>query len=263
MARDEGAAALKEEAAKRALRFVQPGMVLGLGTGTTVEPFIRELAARVADGGLPETVGVATSVRTARLADSLGIRISDLAQVGRIDLAVDGADEVSPSLDLVKGLGGALLREKMVAQASDRLVIVADGSKVVRRLGERVSIPVEVIEWGADSHVPFLEGLGATVALRTHADGSRYVTDNGNVIWDCRFNGCVPDPQGLERELEARSGVVEHGLFLGMAECAVIARPRGVEVMRRARSGGETEPHLRRRSAPGEREVCARTELGL
>ena len=176
--------ALKRAAAEAALERVRSGMRLGLGTGTTVRHLIDLLAERIASGALSDIVGVPTSLRTERQARELGIPLAELVEHPRLDLTIDGADEVTPALDLIKGLGGALLREKMVAQASDRLLVISDDRKLVTRLGERVPLPVEVVEWTRDAHVPFLEGLGARVTLRTGPDDEPLWSDNGTLFID-------------------------------------------------------------------------------
>jgi ribose 5-phosphate isomerase A len=208
-------------------------MTLGLGTGTTVRHLVDLLAERVKSGVLSGIVGVPTSLRTERQARELGVPLGELAEHPRIDLTIDGADEISPSLDLIKGLGGALLREKMVAQASERLLVISDDRKLVDRLGERVPLPVEVIEWAWDAHVPFLEGLGATVALRTGRDDEPIWSDNGTLFLDCTFSGGMDDPAELQRALLYRAGIVDTGLFLGMASEAVIASDSGIRTMTR------------------------------
>ena len=212
----------KAIAGTKAAEGVAPGMVLGLGTGSTVAFFLRALALRFQAGELPDIVGVPTSLQTEQEAGVLGIPLTTLEEAGTLDLTVDGADEVDPQLDLIKGLGGALLREKMVAQATRRLVIIADERKVVDRLGSRSPLPVEVVpfEWG--SHLSFFGSLGAEPVLRTKAGGDPFVTDNGNFILDCRFPEGMGDPQGLDRALMARAGIVESGLFLGMAQEVLI-----------------------------------------
>ena len=219
---------LKKLAGRKAAEMVRDGMRLGLGTGSTVAPFLDALGRRLAGGELRDVVGVATSVRTERAAAALGIPLAGLEDVGALDLAVDGADEVDPRLDLVKGLGGALLREKMVAQASRRFVVVADESKCVKRLGERAPVPVEVVPFGFRSHLDWLRDLGAEPVVRVGADGARYRTDNGNVIVDCRFHGGIENAERLEERLARRAGVVDSGLFLGLATEAVVAGRNGV-----------------------------------
>lgn len=222
---------LKRAAAERALEFVVSGMVLGLGTGSTVAHFLELLGAKITSGGLSDIVGVPTSVRTGREARQAGIELIGLADRDRIDLTVDGADEVATNLDLVKGMGGALLREKMVAQASDRFVIIADEGKAVERLGTKSPVPVEVVDWGQAVHKRFLEAKGATVTMRMMEDGPPQKSDNGNLILDCVFPDGVTDPAGLDAELQARAGVVDTGFFLGLADTAVLAGESGIRVL--------------------------------
>ncbi|MGD8322332.1 MAG: ribose 5-phosphate isomerase A [Gemmatimonadota bacterium] len=229
----DNAEALKRAAAARALDLVESGMVLGLGTGSTMAHFLDLLGERIGSGALTGIRGVPSSVRTRKRARELDIPLTNLADQPRLDLAVDGADEVSPEVDLIKGMGGALLREKMVAQASERFVIIADDSKAVERLGTRSPLPVEVATWEWASHVPFLEGLGARATLRRGEDGEPYRTDNGNVILDCIFARGIADPHALNAVLEARAGVVETGLFLAMAAQAFLAGPEGIREVRR------------------------------
>lgn len=226
--------ALKRAAAEAALAHVRSGMVLGLGTGTTVRHLVELLGEALRTGKLQDLVAVPTSVRTETQARTAGIELVGLADRPRIDLTIDGADEVAPGLDLIKGMGGALLREKMVAQASDRFLIIADGGKLVERLGTLSPLPVEVVEWAWAAHVPFLESKGAVVTLRTEADGRPVRSDNGNLFLDCRFADGIADPIGLERALADRAGVVDSGLFLGLADTALIASDDGVKTLERA-----------------------------
>jgi ribose 5-phosphate isomerase A len=209
-------------------------MVLGLGTGSTVRHLVDLLGERLRSGELRDIVGVPTSVRTELQARELGIPLAELSAHPRLDLTIDGADEISPELDLIKGLGGALLREKMVAQASDALLIISDDSKLVDWLGQKAPLPVEVIEWGWDAHPRFLEGLGATVSLRTGADGEPVWSDNGTLFLDCTFPNGIDDARGLQTELLGRAGVVDTGLFLGMASAAVIGSDDGIHMMERS-----------------------------
>ena len=213
----------KQRAAEAALKYVESGMVVGLGTGSTADQFLQALARALAAGRVKNIRGVPTSVQSERRAGELGIPLSTLAQTPRCDVTIDGADEVDPNLDLIKGLGGALLREKVVAQNSAKLVIIADAGKVVERLGLRAMLPVEVVRFAHEAHVPYLRALGADPALRRAADGSPFVTDNGNHIYDCRFAGGIADPVKLEQALKRRAGVVETGLFLKMADVAFVA----------------------------------------
>ena len=223
-----GTDTLKRAAAARALESVRDGMVLGLGTGSTIRFFLDLLAERVRAGDLSAVVGVPTSRRTAEIARGQGIRVSRLRAQPRLDLTVDGADEVDPRGNLIKGLGGALLREKIVAQASDRFIVIVDESKVVERLGTRSPLPVEVTRFGSSRHQSFVTEFGAEVALRRASDGSRFVTSNGNYILDARFPEGIDDPVALDEALRARAGIVENGLFLGMTTRALVAAPGGV-----------------------------------
>ena len=207
-------------------------MRLGLGTGSTVAHFLSHLGGRIARGELSDVVGVPTSVRTERRSLELGIPLGALGELGVLDLTVDGADEVDPGLNLIKGLGGALLREKMVAQASRRMLAIVDDTKLVDRLGERAPVPVEVIPFEFASHQRWLAELGAEPVIRRTEDGRRYVTDNGNLVIDCRFACGIPDPRGLDECLARRAGVVDSGLFLGMTDEVVVAGKTGVYRMR-------------------------------
>ncbi|MFC1575217.1 ribose-5-phosphate isomerase RpiA [Gemmatimonadota bacterium] len=221
----------KEAAGVQAAQGVSPGMVLGLGTGSTVAFFLEALGGRYRAGEIPGIVGVPTSVRTAESAQALGIPLTTLEEAGSLDLMVDGADEVDPRLNLIKGLGGALLREKMVAQATRRMVVIVDGGKVVDRLGTQSPVPIEVVPFGWASHVPFLEGLGGHAVLRKEPDGEPFVTDNGNLILHCRFDGGISNAPALEMALAARAGIVETGLFLGMAKEVLVGTREGVSRM--------------------------------
>ena len=219
---------LKGVAGREAAGRVESGMRLGLGTGSTAAHFLVHVADRIRRGDVTDVVGVATSVRTEKTARALGIPLGTLSGLDRLDLAVDGADEVDPELNLIKGLGGALLREKMVVQAADRFLVIVDDSKLVNRLGERAPLPVEVVPFEFESQVAWLRGLGAVPELRTDADGEPCLTDNGNVLLDCGFAGGIEDPAALEASLARRAGVVESGLFLGVAGEAVVAGADGV-----------------------------------
>lgn len=218
----------KEAAGEHAAGRVRSGMVLGLGTGSTVAFFLEALGRRLREGDLSEVVGVPTSERTETHARELEIPLTSLASAGQLDLTVDGADEVDPDLNLIKGMGGALIREKMVAQATRHLLIIVDEGKLVEKLGTRSPLPVEVLAFGWESHRPFLEAMGAHPELRRGEDGKPLRTDNGNLILDCHFSQGISDARGLERALSARAGIVGSGLFLGMAQEVLVGGEGGV-----------------------------------
>jgi ribose 5-phosphate isomerase A len=226
------AEALKRRAAERAAEWIQEGMVLGLGTGSTVRHLLDVIGERRAAGEWQRIVGVPTSEDTHRRATALGIPLATLAERPRIDLTIDGADEVDPELRLIKGLGAALLREKVVASVSALMVVVADASKVVERLGTRAPLPVEVDRFALAAVEPFLREQGAEPTLRRGPDGGELVTDGGHLIFDCRFPEGIAEPELLEARLNGRPGILETGLFLGMATAAVIAAEDGVRVLR-------------------------------
>jgi ribose 5-phosphate isomerase A len=202
---------------------------VGLGTGSTAYFLVEALGRRVAEG--LRIVGVPTSEKTAAQARGLGIPLSDLGTCPHLDLTIDGADEVQlGTLHLTKGLGGALLREKIVAAASARLIIIVDESKLVTHLGSRSAIPVEVVPFGWQSTAQKLSALGATAVLRINTDGQPFVTDGGHYIVDCSF-GAIPDAAKLDRDLNQIVGLVEHGMFLGMTSLVVIGKADGVETL--------------------------------
>jgi ribose 5-phosphate isomerase A len=223
----------KQRAAQAALQFVQSGMVVGLGTGSTADFFITALADAIKSGQLRDIKGVPTSRQSERRALSVGIPLANLAQCPVCDLTVDGADEVAPNLNLIKGLGGALLREKIVAQNSKKLIIIADHSKLVKRLGEKSPLPVEVAQFGYETQENFLRSLGADPKLRIGPGGMVFVTDNGNCIYDCHFPSGIAGPADLESALKRRAGIVESGLFLGLASIALIGSDSAVSEIRR------------------------------
>jgi ribose 5-phosphate isomerase A len=219
----------KEAAARASLRFIQDGQVVGLGTGSTAAYFIKLLAERVRNG--LRIRGIPTSLRSRDLALSLGIPLTTLDECQEIAVTVDGADEVDPQLRLIKGGGGAMLREKIVASATKQLVIVADSSKQVPMLG-KFPVPAEVIPFAQALVTKRIAALGADVRLRTGADGKPFVTDENNHILDCRF-GPIRDVEGLARQLSDMPGLVEHGLFIGMASVALFARGSEIVELRR------------------------------
>ena len=222
---------LKRAVGVEAAELVDSGMRLGLGTGSTVAHLLVALAEKLNGGTLSDIVGVPTSLRTAREARELDIPLTSLTETPFLDLTIDGADEVDPELNLIKGLGGALLREKMVAQASRRLAIMVDDGKIVPALGTRCPVPVEVVQFGWEVHGPFVESCGADPVLRVGPDGEPMVTDNGNYIIDCHFPGGIDDAESFEQAIRARAGVVESGLFLGMATEVLVGAPAGVRTI--------------------------------
>ncbi len=234
---------LKHRAGEAAAALVETGMAVGLGTGSTVRYTIEAIGRRLAEGDLAGVVGVPTSLATERLARARGIPLVSLAERPLLDLTIDGADEVSSELDLIKGLGGALLREKIVAAAARRFVVVADGGKRVARLGTRAPLPVAVVPFGWQTHVEPLRTLGAAPRLRLDSAGNPLTTDDGLFVLDCRFPEGIDDPAGLEGVLCSRPGLVATGLFLGMAEVAFIAEVGGVARLDRPRSRGVPGGH--------------------
>jgi ribose 5-phosphate isomerase A len=217
--------AAKLAAAQASLRFIKPGMVVGLGSGSTASLFIQLLGEQVKAG--LDIVGIASSDASEQLARSLGIPITDFDHHTTIDVAIDGADEVGPRMALIKGGGGKLLREKIVASASKRFIIVADESKLVHQLGA-FPLPIEVIKMAVPLVTARLQEIGFTPKIRQAKDGSGpYITDEGNILLDCSSAG-MADPEETAAEIRAMVGVVEHGLFLGMAERALIAGEDGV-----------------------------------
>lgn len=217
------------------MKYVRSGMVVGLGTGSTADEFLQVLARDLKAGKVENIRGIPTSLQSERRAMELGIPLTTLVEHPRPDVTIDGADEIDPNLELIKGLGGALLREKIVAQNSGKLVIIADAGKVVSKLGTRAMLPVEVVPFAHETHVGFIQGLGATAILRLNADGKPFVTDNGNFIYDCQFPKGIDQPLKLEQALMRRAGIVETGLFLQMAAVAVIADQIHAEVCERGK----------------------------
>ena len=225
---------LKERAAERAVKFVKPGMVIGLGHGTTTIFAVRRIAELLQAGALKNILGVPCSIQVEKEAQHVGIPLTTLEEHPVIDLTIDGADEVDPNLDLIKGGGGALLREKIVAQASRREIIVVDESKLSPALGTRWAVPVEVVPFGWRTQALYLESLGADVRLRQDENKKTFTTDQGNLILDCQF-GPLLQPAELAAKLNARTGIVEHGLFLGLATDLIVAGAEGVRHIERTK----------------------------
>jgi ribose 5-phosphate isomerase A len=219
----------KEAAARASLRFVKDGQIVGLGTGSTAAYFIELLGEEVKNG--LRIRGIPSSDRSREQAASLGIPLTTLDEFPQIDVTVDGADEVDPHLRMIKGGGGALLREKIVASATRQFVIITDASKRVPVLG-KFPLPVEVIKFARAVVVKKIEALGAEVELRRGADGTPYLTDENNYILDCRF-GQIADADGLARQLSDMPGIVEHGLFIGMASVVLVANGSEIIELRR------------------------------
>ncbi|MBV9769424.1 MAG: ribose-5-phosphate isomerase RpiA [Bryobacterales bacterium] len=219
----------KQAAAEAAVALVGQGMIVGLGTGTTAKLAVDALGKRVRQG--LQIAGIATSEHTAQQARGLGIPLSSFAEHTEVDLTIDGADEIQRgTLDLIKGRGGALLREKVVASASQRLIIIADDTKLVERLGAHFAVPVEVVQFGWQVAERKLQKLGARTTLRIATDGKAFVTDGGNFIIDSSF-GPIKEPAELGEELKSIVGVVEHGLFLKMATQAIVGGPEGLTIL--------------------------------
>src|SRR5713101_5215909 len=227
--------AQKRAAAARAVEFVRPGMRLGLGSGSTAKHFVELLAERVRAG--LDIIGVPTSEATRSDAERLGVPLTSLDETPELDLTVDGADEIAPDLSLIKGGGGALLREKIVASASARMIVIADETKWVSALG-RFPLPIEVVPFGLAATRRSIEaaaaaaGCAGPLQLRRAKDGHAFVTDGGHWILDAAFER-IPDPKSLAERLDGIAGVVEHGLFIGLAGAAIIAGSSGVRVVER------------------------------
>jgi ribose 5-phosphate isomerase A len=219
----------KQIAARAAADLVEAGNVVGLGSGSTSEYAVRFLAERVRQG--LKIVGIPTSQKTKHLAEQLGIPLATLDEHPQIDIDIDGADEIDPQLNLIKGGGGAFLREKIIASVARRFIVIADSAKQVKKLG-KFPLPVEVVPFAQSLIKPQVEALGAKVSLRSYAYGNPYVTDEGHHILDCSF-GEIPDPAALAEKLCHIPGVIEHGLFIGMAELAFIGKDGKVVQLRR------------------------------
>jgi ribose 5-phosphate isomerase A len=224
----------KEQASEAAVKLIQSGMNVGLGTGSTADYFLIGLAREIKAGNLKNIRGVPTSVNSHKRAIELGIPLMELDDIADLDVTVDGADEVTDELDLIKGMGGALLREKMVAQKTQTFIIVADAGKRVGTMGTKSPLPVEVTRWSHQTHKEFLENLGCVPVLRINADGTPFVTDCGNYIYNCDFRPSgFEDPARLQWQIKTHAGVIDTGLFLGMAAIALIAGDNGVTRMDR------------------------------
>jgi ribose 5-phosphate isomerase A len=229
---DERRTELKKQAGEFAAGLVQSGMVVGLGTGSTAIHAVRKIGERIKSGELRDVLAIATSLQTHSEARRLNIPLMNDSIPRPLDIAIDGADEVDPDWNLIKGGGGALLREKIVAQASKRMVVVVDEDKLSPQLGTKFYVPVEVMRFGWESQRAFLESLGGKPSVRKDSEGNDYETDSGNLILDCQF-GPIADPPALAAKLNDRAGIVEHGVFIGMASDLVIAGRDGVQHRRK------------------------------
>jgi ribose 5-phosphate isomerase A len=222
---------LKQNAAYRAVEFVKSGMVVGLGTGSTHKFALQRMADLLRKKELEHIWGIASSFETEKMAKALGIPLTTFEYHLNIDLTIDGADEIDPDLNMIKGAGGALLKEKILQQASRKVVIIADESKLSPQLGTRSSLPVEVVPFAVKTEENFLKSLEASVSLRLNTDRSPYRTDQGNLILDAHF-GPIPDLKKLASLLNERAGIVEHGLFLEMASDVIIAGTKKISHLR-------------------------------
>jgi ribose 5-phosphate isomerase A len=230
---DERTALKKQAGDTAADTYIRSGMVVGLGSGSTAVWAVRRIGERLQSGDLTDIVGIPTSSRTEAEAIKQGIPLVNLTDYPHVEVTIDGADEFDPDLNLIKGGGGALLREKVVAQASQTVVIVTDDPKEVSRLGTTFKLPVEVVPFAIGTVEPFLKSLGSTPALRRTDDGEPFYTDNGNAILDCHFPDGIADVPALSQTLSVRAGIVEHGLFVGLAKVVIVAGQRGIRTVRR------------------------------
>jgi len=224
---------LKQQAAEYAVQFVTSGMIVGLGHGSTAIFAIRAIAAELATGELKDIVGIPCSRQVEGNARALGIPLISLEETPIIDVTIDGADEADPALNLIKGGGGAVLREKIVAQVSRREIIIIDEDKLVPMLGTVWPVPVEVVPFGWRSQADYLAGLGAEVTPRRLGNGEFFHTDQGNLILDCHF-GPIAQPVELAAQIRTRAGIIEHGLCLGIADDVIVAGPAGIRHLQRA-----------------------------
>lgn len=218
---------LKRQAAEYAVQFLSSGMIIGLGHGSTAIWAVRRIAEYLKEGILQDIWGIPCSTHITQEAERLGIPLTTLDNHPVVDVTIDGADEVTTDLNLIKGGGGALLREKIVAQASRREIIVVDETKVSSVLGSKWAVPVEVVPFGVQSQIRYLQDLGGRVTLRKALSGSPFVTDQSNYILDCDF-GSIEYPAALASKLKTRAGIVEHGLFIGLATDVIIASSNGI-----------------------------------
>ena len=222
----------KKAAAEKAVDYIKSGMILGLGTGSTFVYALNKIAHLINKGELKNIAGIPTSKKTEKLAIELGLSLTTLSEQPKIDLTIDGADEVDNNLNLIKGGGGALLREKIIAQTSDRNIIIVDESKLSENLGQKWAVPVEIIPFAFEVEKKFLESIGAVTKLRREKNGEIYITDEGNYIIDANF-GIIDNPTNLAVMLESRAGIVEHGLFIDTTALLIVSTVNGIKEIKR------------------------------
>ncbi|MBE2220306.1 MAG: ribose-5-phosphate isomerase RpiA [Anaerolineae bacterium] len=225
---------LKREAGEAAAAYVVSGMVVGLGTGSTAVHAVRAIGRMLQNGRLHNIVGIPTSEETRREAERLGIPLTNFDENPTIDITIDGMDEIDPEFNLIKGLGAALLREKIVATASKQMIVVGDDRKLVDKLGTRAPVPVEVIPFARQPVAAYLKSLGSRPVLRLEREtGQPVITDENNIILDCWFDGGLDNPVAMGQAIRSQPGVVEHGLFFNLATRAVVAAPAGIQILER------------------------------
>lgn len=226
---------LKKEAGEKAAEYVASGMVVGLGTGSTAVHAVRAIGQMLANGRLHNILGIPTSEATRQEAEHLGIPLTTFDKNPVIDITIDGADEIDPNFDLIKGLGAALLREKIVATASKQMIVVSDNRKIVDKLGTRAPVPVEVIPFAQQPVTAYLKSLGARPILRLDWETKQNIvlTDENNIILDCWFDGGLDNPVEMGQAIRSQPGVVEHGLFFNLATRAIVATPDGIQILER------------------------------
>lgn len=226
---------LKKEAGEKAADYVESGMVVGLGTGSTAVHAVRKIGQLLQNGRLHNIVGIPTSEATRQEAERLAIPLTTFDENPVVDITIDGADEIAPNFDLIKGLGAALLREKIVAAASKQMIVVSDDRKLVDKLGTRAPVPVEVIPFARQPVETFLKSLGARPVLRLDWKTKQdiVITDENNIILDCWFDGGLDNPREMGKAIRSQPGVVEHGLFFNLATRAIIAAADGIQILER------------------------------
>ncbi|PIQ10086.1 MAG: ribose 5-phosphate isomerase A [Ignavibacteriales bacterium CG18_big_fil_WC_8_21_14_2_50_31_20] len=222
---------LKRKSAEKAVEFIKSGMILGFGTGSTFNHVLYVLAEKFKSGEISNIVGIPSSEKTQKLASELNIPTSTLDSFPILDLTIDGADEVDIKLNVIKGGGGAHFREKIIAQASKKYIIIVDESKISKSLGEKWAVPVEVIKMAYQVELQFLQSLGAEAKPRLDSESNLFITDEGNYIIDANF-GVIKNPKKLARKLEKRAGIVEHGIFVNMVDFVIVAKESGIEILK-------------------------------